>query len=309
MCRRHDSPHVCSRRVRTRAGRFVRQQSKFRDRPPTTGGRALPPVRRARVPLVAPGDDHVQRLARAGRREIHLHRIDPYCDAAWLGVHRRGVHRPAARLVPTCRRPTTPRTRASRAASASPSSGTSKEERIVNNELADIVRILDLGFGHGEAAPARGCYGEDPAALLAASTPTCRTRVDESGFAGSQEAYEEAAVRVFVSFSRVAGGAARHAALPRRRLHHRRPTGASSRCSCASTACTWRPLPLQPQAARRPSEPLGLRAGAVPAARHRRLPSRWSRSSATTTRRTTRSSRAGSPDGPELDWDAPHRRA
>ena len=69
------------------------------------------------------------------------------------------------------------------------------QERIVNNESADIVRMLDQVFGDGSLYPA-DLAGEIDA-LNARIYAKLQNAVYEAGFAGSQEAYEEAAWTVF----------------------------------------------------------------------------------------------------------------
>ncbi len=69
------------------------------------------------------------------------------------------------------------------------------EGRIVNNESADIVRMLDEVFGDGVLRP------DDLADEIDALNPRIYARLQnavyEAGFAGSQAAYEEAAGHVF----------------------------------------------------------------------------------------------------------------
>jgi putative glutathione S-transferase len=70
-----------------------------------------------------------------------------------------------------------------------------REERIVNNESADIVRILGTVFGDGSLYPADLAAEID--ALNARIYEGLQNAVYEAGFAGSQAAYEEAAYRAF----------------------------------------------------------------------------------------------------------------
>ena len=70
-----------------------------------------------------------------------------------------------------------------------------QEGRIVNNESADIVRILDTVFGDGSLFPAD--LADEIDALNGKVYAGLQNSVYEAGFAGSQAAYEEAATRVF----------------------------------------------------------------------------------------------------------------
>ena len=72
-----------------------------------------------------------------------------------------------------------------------------QEARIVNNESADIVRMLDQVFGDGSLYPAD--LGGEIDALNARIYAGLQNAVYEAGFAGSQAAYEEAATRVFAT--------------------------------------------------------------------------------------------------------------
>jgi glutathionyl-hydroquinone reductase len=69
--------------------------------------------------------------------------------------------------------------------------------RIVNNESADIVRMLDQVFGDGSLCP-DDLTGEIDA-LNERVYAGLQNAVYEAGFAGSQAAYEEAAERVFAT--------------------------------------------------------------------------------------------------------------
>jgi putative glutathione S-transferase len=70
-----------------------------------------------------------------------------------------------------------------------------QEQRIVNNESADIVRMLDRVFGDGSLVP--DDLADEIDALNARIYPKLQNAVYEAGFAGSQAAYEEAARNVF----------------------------------------------------------------------------------------------------------------
>ena len=80
-----------------------------------------------------------------------------------------------------------------------------QEERIVNNESADIVRILDTGFGRGELHPlsSRRDGAARPAHLRRPAERGLRVRL--RGLAGGVRGGGDARVRD----ARVAGGAAR----------------------------------------------------------------------------------------------------
>jgi putative glutathione S-transferase len=70
-----------------------------------------------------------------------------------------------------------------------------QEERIVNNESADIVRMLDEVYGDGSLRPED--LADEIHALNARIYAKLQNAVYEAGFAGSQGAYEEAAHAVF----------------------------------------------------------------------------------------------------------------
>jgi putative glutathione S-transferase len=70
-----------------------------------------------------------------------------------------------------------------------------EENRIVNNESADIVRILDQVFGDGSLHPPE--LASEIGKLNRRIYAGLQNAVYEAGFAGSQAAYEEAATRAF----------------------------------------------------------------------------------------------------------------
>jgi putative glutathione S-transferase len=70
-----------------------------------------------------------------------------------------------------------------------------QERRIVNNESADIVRMFDQVYGDGSLRPAD--LADEIDALNPRIYAKLQNAVYEAGFAGSQEAYEEAATSVF----------------------------------------------------------------------------------------------------------------
>jgi glutathionyl-hydroquinone reductase len=70
-----------------------------------------------------------------------------------------------------------------------------QEGRIVNNESADIVRMLDTMFGDGTLFPAD--LADEVDRLNERIYPRLQNAVYEAGFARSQQAYEEAATSVF----------------------------------------------------------------------------------------------------------------
>ena len=109
-----------------------------------------------------------------------------------------------------------------------------QEERIVNNESADIVRMLDLDSATAGCTP-RDLRGEIER-LNTRIYRDLQNAVYEAGFARSQAAYEEAARRVFATLAWLEEllGERRYLAgdgSPRR-------TGACSPRSCASTRST-----------------------------------------------------------------------
>jgi putative glutathione S-transferase len=173
-------------------GRFVRQQSKFRDRTPTVeAGRyhlyvapACPWSHRAMI---------VHRLCGL-EGTIDVHRIDPYRDErGWAftgGEFADPLH--GWSFLQEAYDATDP---AFEGRISVPVLWDEEEERIVNNESADIVRILDLEFGRGDLHP--DDLRREMERLDGRIYADLQNAVYESGFARSQEAYEEAATRVF----------------------------------------------------------------------------------------------------------------
>ena len=169
---------------------------------------------------------------------------------------------------PTCRRPTTPRTRASRAASASPSSGTSR--RSGSSTTSRPTSSASSTSGSAAASCTRSSCTARWSGSTAASTPTCRTRSTSPASRARRRRTRRRHARV--RDAGMAGGAARHAALPRRRPHH------GVRLAPLPHARALRrgvrgPLPLQPPAARRCIRTSGATRGSCtsgPASRHRR---------------------------------------
>ena len=74
-----------------------------------------------------------------------------------------------------------------------------QEQRIVNNESADIVRILDGVWGDGGLRPAE--LAEEIDRVNARTYADLQNAVYEAGFARSQAAYEDAAQRVFATLA------------------------------------------------------------------------------------------------------------
>jgi putative glutathione S-transferase len=173
-------------------GRFVRQQSKFRNRTPTVeAGRyhlyvapACPWSHRAMIVHALNG--------LAGT--IDVHRIDPYRDErGWAftgGEFEDPLH--GWSFLREAYDATDPEFEGRISV---PVLWDEEEERIVNNESADIVRILDLEFGRGALHPPD--LRDEMARLDRRIYADLQNAVYESGFARSQEAYEEAATRVF----------------------------------------------------------------------------------------------------------------
>lgn len=173
-------------------GRFVRQRSRFRDRVVTPeAGRyhlyaapACPWSHRAIV---------VHKLA--GLEEtIPLHRLDPFRDArGWAftgGEFTDPLH--GWRYLQEAYDATDPDFEGRITV---PVLWDEREGRIVNNESADIVRMLDEVFSDGSLHPPE--LAREIAALNERIYPGLQNAVYEAGFARSQEAYEEPARRAF----------------------------------------------------------------------------------------------------------------
>ena len=144
-----------------------------------------------------------------------------------------------------------------------------KRDTIVNNESAEIIRMLNSAFDGVGATPGDYC----PSGLLPAIDAineriydTLNNGVYKAGFATTQAAYETAGPPV--RNSRLARGAAGQAALPMRRQRHR------GRLATLHDADPFRlgllhPLQVQPAPAGGLSEPVGVHARPVPVAWHR----------------------------------------
>ena len=177
-----------------REGRFVRRQSDFRDRPPTVeAGRyhlyvapACPWSHRAMIVHRLNGLEDV----------IAVHRLDPYRDErGWAftgGEFTDPLHGWSflAEAYEASRPGFEGRV-------SVPVLWDAEEERIVNNESADIVRFLDRDFGRGELHPPE--LEPEMGELDRRVYADLQNAVYEAGFAGSQEAYEDAAWRVFAT--------------------------------------------------------------------------------------------------------------
>ena len=295
-------------------GEFRRQESRFRDWVGATRerssrrlpgrGRPLPPVRLAGLPVVSSHRDPA-RARRACSRPSAISYLAPFRDErGWaftgerftesapgtgayidelqrLGVHERGLHAPP--------------TRRSTGASRVPVLWDTRDAaQIVNNESTDIIRMFDAPTRSARSATRRvDLY---PPALRARDRRDQRARLRRpsttastaAGFARTPGRLR-ARLRARCSTTlRLARGAARRAPLPARATRSPRPTGACFRRSCASTRSTTCHFQLQPAAASSTTPTCGAtRASCTswPGDRGRR--SRWSRSSATTTRPTT----------------------
>ena len=173
--------------------------------------------------------------------------------------------------------------------------------RIVNNDSADIIRMLNSAWDEwGDASV--DLYPEPLRAEIDAINDwvydDLNNGVYKAGFARSQEAYDEAFDGVFAALSRLEEilGAA---PLPDRRHAHR---GRLARVGDAGALRPRLPHALPPQRPSRdgPAQPLGLHARALPAARRSPRRRRSTRSRRTTTRRTTSSTRSTS--SPAVRW-------
>ena len=163
-------------------GSFVRLTSTFRDWVTADGSSGypaeagpLPPLRLARLPVGAPDADRPRALKRLEDASAVDRRPDP--RRARLGLHRRPARpRPAERLPTSSPRPTPRPTRRSTAASPCRCCGTSETGRIVNNESADIIRMLDTRV--------RRVRRRRPRPLPRRPAPTRSTRVNERVYDG-----------------------------------------------------------------------------------------------------------------------------
>lgn len=145
-----------------------------------------------------------------------------------------------------------------------------QERRIVNNESADIVRMLNSEFdewGDRSVDLYPADLREQIDALDERIYETVNNGVYRAGFATRQDAYHRAFVDLFVTARRSRGAAGR-AALPDRRSHHRGRL-AAVRHARALRRRLLLALQAQPAACRRLSEPVGLHARAVPVAGRR----------------------------------------
>ena len=173
--------------------------------------------------------------------------------------------------------------------------------RIVNNDSADIVRMLNSAWDEwGDAAV--DLYPEPLRAEIDAINEwvydDLNNGVYKAGFARSQEAYDEAFDGVFAALSRL-----EEILGERRYLTGDTLTEADWRAWVTLRALRPRlPHALPPQRPPRdgPAQPVGLHARALPAARRSPRRRRSTRSRRTTTRRTTSSTRSTS--SPAVRW-------
>ena len=227
-------------------------------------------------------------------------------------------------LDPGGRRPGAAASRASR----TPTSGATPTTPAASPCPA-IVDVADRRRGHqrlpaDHPRPRDASGASSTATAPPTSTPTpSRDEIEEvsepiytevnngvyrCGFAGTQEAYDEAYDRLFDA-PRPARGAADRPALPRRRPHHRGRRAALHHAGALRRGLP-RPLQVQPQQAHRDAGAVGLRARPVPDARASATRSTSTTSSGTTTSCTpTSTRRASCRSGPPLEnWATPHGR-
>ncbi len=188
------APQTSALGERVLQGRFVRRRSDFRDRTPTLeAGRyhlyAAPACPWSHRTMI------VHRLVRLDD-VIAVHRLDPYRDErGWAftgGEFSDPLHDWS--FLAEAYEATAP---GFDGRISVPVLWDAEEERIVNNESADIVRILDLGFGEGALHPE--ALRPEMERLDRRIYADLQNAVYEAGFARSQEAYEEAAQRVFAT--------------------------------------------------------------------------------------------------------------
>jgi putative glutathione S-transferase len=188
------APQTTALGEEVRTGRFVRRRSDFRDHPPTAeAGRY-----HLYVAPACPWSHRAMIVHRLNRLEdvIAVHRLDPYRDErGWAftgGEFTDPLHDWS--YLGEAYAATDPRFEGRISV---PVLWDAAEERIVNNESADIVRILDLHFGDGALHPEE--LRTEMERLDRRIYADLQNAVYEAGFAGSQEAYEEAAWRVFAT--------------------------------------------------------------------------------------------------------------
>ncbi len=235
-------------------------------------GRPLPPLRVAGVPVGASRGDRSRAQGPAGRDRHVDRRPDP--RRARLGVHRRARHdpRPGQRLgVPVggLRRDSDPDFDARITV---PVLWDTRTERIVNNESADIIVMLNSAFDEFAANPELDLYPAD-----------LRDEID----AINETIYENVNNGVYrAGFASHAGGlrgggvpALRHARRARRAPRRHAATSSATRQTLAdwrlfTTLAALRPglrrsLQVQPATDRRLPEPVRLPARPLPDAGRR----------------------------------------
>ena len=229
-------------------GRFQRQTSKFRDWVTATAARTSRP--RPAATTCTSRWPARGRTARSSCASSRACRTRSACRSSTRSATSAAGRSPARRApTPTrstagrsCRRATSRPTRTSTRASPCRCCGTSRRERIVNNESADIIVMLNSAFDEfADAAGARPVPRRRCAPRSTRSTSAIYEHVNNgvyrSGFASSQEAYEEAVLPLFETLDELDERLG-DAALPASASSRRSPTGACSRRSCASTRCT-----------------------------------------------------------------------
>ena len=220
-------------------GAFQRPPTTFHDAIAPGGnipaaGRALPPLRLARLPVGAPHPDHARAEAAGARsRRLRGQRLfmgeDGWTFLPGDGVvadPAMGANLPAPALFPAPIR-TTPAGLRCRCCGTRPRQRSSTTNPPKKSCASSMPRSTASTRAPGDYYPA--ALRPEIHAVNERVDATLNNGVDRAGFASTQDAYE-AAVAAAVRHARLAGGAARAAAVPRRRAVHRgRHPGCSPR--------------------------------------------------------------------------------
>ena len=213
------------------SGAFVRQQSAF-PRPPAGRPGAPPPLRRARVPVVAARGDRPRR-ARPARSASPT--PTPTATSA-AGPSPAGASPTSQRLRVPRARPTSATDPGYDGRVSVPVLWDKEDRRIVSNESADIVRIFNEWAGGDLYPPSCARRSTSSTSGSTASSRTAST-------APASRARRRPTTRPSAASSPRSTGSRRILAeppLPARRRDHRWPTGACSPRCCASTPSTTR---------------------------------------------------------------------